>query len=73
MDSIGLIIALGIGALLGAAVMGLRAASAQRQLAEALADAKARLAERQNAAEEIETRARLFAEELMKSQAQQLA
>jgi DNA recombination protein RmuC len=73
MDSVGLIIALGIGALLGAAVMGLRAASAQRQLAEALADAKARLAERQNAAEEIETRARLFAEELMKSQAQQLA
>jgi DNA recombination protein RmuC len=73
MDSLGLIIALVVGALLGAAVIGLRAASTQRRLAEELADAKARLAERQNAAQEIETRAKLFAEELLRSQAQQLA
>ena len=73
MESLSLVIALAVGVLLGAAVMGLRAASAQRRLAEALADATARLAERQNAAHEIETRAKLFAEELMRSQAQQLA
>ena len=73
MESLSLVIALAVGVLLGAAVMGLRAASAQRRLAEALADATARLAERQNAAQEIETRAKLFAEELMRSQAQQLA
>jgi DNA recombination protein RmuC len=73
MESLSLIIALAIGVLLGAAVMGLRAASTQRRIAEDLADARARLAERQNAAQEIETRAKLFAEELMRSQAQQLA
>ena len=73
MESLSLIIALAIGVLLGAAVMGLRAASGQRRIAEELADARARLAERQHAAQEIETRAKLFAEELMRSQAQQLA
>lgn len=73
MENLSLIIALAVGALLGAAMMGMRAAAAQRRLAEELADAKARLAERQNAAQEMETRAKLFAEELMRSQAQQLA
>ncbi len=73
MEMLSLVIAVAVGVLLGAAVMGLRAASAQRRLAEELADAKARLAERQSASQEIETRAKLFAEELMRSQAQQLA
>jgi len=62
-----------IGLVLGAALVGWRMTAGHRELAEALADAKARLAEREVSGVEIETRAKLFAEEMLKAQAQQLA
>jgi DNA recombination protein RmuC len=68
-----LILVLLIGAALGAAVVGWRMSAAQRVIAEELAAAKATLEERQMSSAEIETRARLFAEEMLKAQAQQLA
>jgi DNA recombination protein RmuC len=68
-----LILALVVGVLLGAAFVGWRMSSAQRAVAEELAAAKATIQERQASSTEIETRARLFAEEMLKAQAQQLA
>ena len=73
MDVAGLLVALLIGLALGAALVAVRMSSAQRSLAEDLAAARARIQEREHASTEIETRAKLFAEELLRVQAQQLA
>jgi len=70
---IGWIIAFVVGAALGAAFVNWRMLGAQRAIAEELAAARARIEERETASTEIEMRAKLFAQELLKDQAQQLA
>lgn len=70
---IGWIITFVVGAALGAAFVNWRMLSAQRAIAEELAAARARIEEREAAGTEIEMRAKLFAQELLKDQAQQLA
>jgi len=70
---IGWIITFVVGAALGAAFVNWRMLGAQRAIAEELAAARARIEEREAAGTEIEMRAKLFAQELLKDQAQQLA
>ncbi|MFY7700136.1 MAG: DNA recombination protein RmuC [Burkholderiaceae bacterium] len=70
---IGWIITFVVGVVLGAAFVNWRMLSAQRAIAEELAAARARIEEREAAGTEIEMRAKLFAQELLKDQAQQLA
>ena len=70
---IGWIITFVVGAVLGAAFVNWRMLGAQRAIAEELAAARARIEEREAAGTEIEMRAKLFAQELLKDQAQQLA
>ena len=70
---IGWIITFVVGVLLGAAFVNWRMLGAQRAIAEELAAARARIEEREAASTEIEMRAKLFAQELLKDQAQQLA
>jgi len=70
---IGWIITFVVGAALGAAFVNWRMLGAQRAIAEELAAARARIEEREAASTEIEMRAKLFAQELLKDQAQQLA
>lgn len=70
---IGWIITFVVGVVLGAAFVNWRMLSAQRAIAEELAAARARIEEREAASKEIEMRAKLFAQELLKDQAQQLA
>ncbi|MEY3622076.1 MAG: hypothetical protein RL132_1158 [Pseudomonadota bacterium] len=70
---IGWIITFVVGVVLGAAFVNWRMLGAQRAIAEELAAARARIEEREAAGTEIEMRAKLFAQELLKDQAQQLA
>ena len=70
---IGWIITFVVGVVLGAAFVNWRMLSAQRAIAEELAAARARIEEREAAGTEIEMRVKLFAQELPKDQAQQLA
>ena len=70
---IGWIITFVVGVVLGAAFVNWRMLGAQRAIAEELAAARARIEEREAASTEIEMRAKLFAQELLKDQAQQLA
>ncbi|MFN5491575.1 MAG: DNA recombination protein RmuC [Burkholderiales bacterium] len=70
---IGWIITFLVGVVLGAAFVNWRMLGAQRAIAEELAAARARIEEREAAGTEIEMRAKLFAQELLKDQAQQLA
>ena len=70
---IGWIITFVVGVALGAAFVNWRMLGAQRAIAEELAAARARIEEREAASTEIEMRAKLFAQELLKDQAQQLA
>ncbi len=70
---IGWIITFLVGVVLGAAFVNWRMLGAQRAIAEELAAARARIEEREAASTEIEMRAKLFAQELLKDQAQQLA
>lgn len=70
---IGWIITFLVGVVLGAAFVNWRMLGAQRAIAEELAAARARIEERETASTEIEMRAKLFAQELLKDQAQQLA
>lgn len=70
---IGWIITFVVGVVLGAAFVNWRMLGAQRAIAEELAAARARIEERETASTEIEMRAKLFAQELLKDQAQQLA
>lgn len=67
------LLALVVGAALGGAWVGWRSAASRQTLAEELAAARAKIAERELASNEIETRAKLFAEEMLKAQAQQLS
>jgi len=69
----GWLLAFIVGAALGAAFVNWRMLGAQREIAEELAAARARIEEREAASTEIEIRAKLFAQELLKDQAQQLA
>ncbi len=70
---IGWIITFVVGVVLGATFVNWRMLGAQRAIAEELAAARARIEEREAAGTEIEMRAKLFAQELLKDQAQQLA
>jgi len=70
---IGWIITFVVGVVLGAAFVNWRMLGTQRAIAEELAAARARIEEREAAGTEIEMRAKLFAQELLKDQAQQLA
>ena len=70
---IGWIITFVVGVVLGAAFVNWRMLGAQRAIAEELAAARARIEEREAAGTEIEMRAKLFAQELLNDQAQQLA
>ena len=70
---IGWIITFVVGVVLGAAFVNWRMLGTQRAIAEELAAARARIEEREAASKEIEMRAKLFAQELLKDQAQQLA
>lgn len=70
---IGWFITFVVGVVLGAAFVNWRMLGAQRAIAEELAAARARIEEREAAGTEIEMRAKLFAQELLKDQAQQLA
>jgi DNA recombination protein RmuC len=70
---IGWFITFVVGVVLGAAFVNWRMLGAQRAIAEELAAARARIEEREAAGTEIEMRAKLFAQELPKDQAQQLA
>ncbi len=70
---IGWFITFVVGVVLGAAFVNWRMLGAQRAIAEELAAARARIEEREAASTEIEMRAKLFAQELLKDQAQQLA
>jgi DNA recombination protein RmuC len=70
---IGWIITFVVGVVLGATFVNWRMLGTQRAIAEELAAARARIEEREAASKEIEMRAKLFAQELLKDQAQQLA
>ncbi len=73
LGGMGWLLALAVGAALGAALVNWKMSAAQRAMAEELAATKARMQERESANTEVEMRAKLFAQELLKDQAQQLA
>ncbi len=73
MNALELLLGLVIGLVLGAALVAWKMSAARQQLAAELAATKVRLEEREASSQEVETRAKLFAEELLKAQAQQLA
>ena len=72
-DGIGWLLAFALGCALGAAFVNWRMSATQRAIAEELAATRARMEEREAANHDTELRANVFAQELLKDQAQQLS
>ena len=72
-DGIGWLLAFALGCALGAAFVNWRMSATQRAIAEELAATRARMEEREAANHDTEPRAKVFAQELLKDQAQQLS
>ena len=72
-DGIGWLLAFALGCALGAAFVNWRMSATQRAIAEELAATRARMEEREAANHDTELRAKVFAQELLKDQAQQLS